>query len=122
MSVFTVTMGQGQGNQLRLATWANMPAGSAGPVFEFVEYADRCFQVTGTFGTSAFATVLIQGSNDGINWSTLTNLNGSQMSFTAAGIGQANEVPLFVQPSIVGGDAGTNLTITCMARKVLSFS
>lgn len=100
-------------------------AGSSGVGF-FAGYADKTFQVTGTFGVGA--TLSIQGSNDGTNWSPLTTPSGipgalgtpAAASFTTAsggGIEQVLEACQFYRPSLTGGDGTTNLTIVLFARK-----
>ena len=44
------------------------------PPFEFVDWADRTIHVYGTFGVGG--TVVLEGSNDGTNYVTLTDSNG----------------------------------------------
>jgi hypothetical protein len=78
-----------------------------------IEFADRCVQVTGTFGG---ATITIQGSNDGTNWDTLNNAQGTAATFTAQGTKQLVEVPQFVRPLLSGG-SGSSLTVTMIARR-----
>jgi hypothetical protein len=78
-----------------------------------VEYSDRCFQVTGTFGTGGSCT--IQGSNDGTNWASLADPQGNALTFTSQKIEQALELPRYVRPNVTAGDGTTNLTVTlCM--------
>lgn len=78
-----------------------------------VEWADRCIQVDGTFGG---ATITIQGSNDGATWYTLNNVQGTALTFTAAGMKQVVEVPQWIRPSLSGG-AGSTLNVTMIARR-----
>jgi len=77
------------------------------------EWADRCVSVDGTFGG---ATITIQGSNDGTNWYTLNNAQGTALTFTAAGMKQIVEVPYFTRPLLTGG-AGSTLNIIMVARR-----
>lgn len=81
-------------------------------------YMDRTVQVTGTFG--AAATVVLEGSNDGVNYATLTDPAANAISFTAAGLKQVTEAVLTARPRLVsGGDGSTSITVTVMLRRSL---
>jgi hypothetical protein len=86
-----------------------------GSALELPGWADRSVQITGTFGTGG--TCLIEGSNDGTNYATLNNLQGSALSLTAAGIKGVAEITRYIRPRISAGDGTTSLTITILARK-----
>jgi len=96
------------------ARWA-LANGETGNPLEFVSYVDRSVQVTGTFG--AGGTVVLEGSNDGTNYHTLTDPQGNPLSFTAAGLLAVTEVCVFVRPRVTGGDGTTALTITLCIRR-----
>jgi hypothetical protein len=109
----------GPTNSLRIVTWTNLTTTNAdGSPFEFVDFADRCIQITGTFGVGG--TLNMQGSNDGVNWATLSDLNGNSMSYTAATLKQINEAPRYMRPFVSAGDGTTSLTVSLVARKVVS--
>lgn len=57
-------------------------------------------QVTGTFGG---ATVVLQGSNDNANWVTLQDVEGADISFTAAGAVDFSTAMVYMRPSASGG-------------------
>lgn len=99
----------------RLATWAALANGDTGGPVDWVDFADRCFQVTGTFGANG--SVTMQGSNDGTNWSALSDPQGSALTFTSSRIEQALELPRYVRPSVTAGDETTELTVTLCMRK-----
>lgn len=80
------------------------------------EWADRCVSIDGTFGG---ATVVIQGSNDGSNWYTLNNAQGTAISGTAGLLKQIVEVPYYIRPLLSGG-AGSSVTVTMIARRANS--
>lgn len=80
-------------------------------------YADRSVQVEGTFG--AGGTVLIEGSNDGTNWRTLTDPLGNALSITTAGIKQVTEAVAQMRPRVSAGDGTTSLTVTIFMRRSL---
>lgn len=97
----------------RLVTWTGLLNGDDGAGAEWVEFSDRCFQVTGTFGTGGSCT--IQGSNDGANWAALADPQGNALTFTSQKIEQALELPRYVRPVVTAGDGTTSLTVTlCM--------
>jgi hypothetical protein len=105
------------GDTLKLVTWSALTTtNSDGSPFEFQDWADRCVQVFGTFG--AGGSVSIQGSNDGTNWATLNDSNGTALTFTAAGIKQALETAVYIRPKVTAGDGTTSLTVTVSARRI----
>ncbi len=82
-----------------------------------IPWLDRTFQVEGTFGG---ATLTIEGSNDGgANWHTLSDPQGSPVSFSSAGIKQVLEVVERMRPSISGG-SGSSLNVYGFFRRTFS--
>ena len=108
----TVTEVSGDG-KVKLVSWA-LAQGDEGAAAQWTEYADRCFQVAGTFGG---ASVTIQGSNDGINWASLSDPQGNALTFVTGRIEQALELPVFVRPVVSNGDGTTALSVTLCMRK-----
>ncbi len=101
---------------VQMFTWASLTTtDNDGSPVEWTPYADRCVQVTGTFG--AGGTVVIQGSNDGSTWATLNQAQGSAASFTGAGIRQIVETPRYVRPNVTAGDGTTSLTVSLIMRR-----
>lgn len=98
----------------QVVVWTGLLNTDTGAPFERTDYSDRSVQVTGTFGTGG--TLVIQGSNNGTNWSTLTDPQGNALSFTAAGLEQVQELVRFLRPNVTGGDGTTSLVVTMLAR------
>ena len=96
-------------------TWPTMANGDDGSAVELIPWADRCVQVTGTFG--AGGTVVIEGSNDNSNWATLDHAQGAAASGTAAGSRQIVETPRYVRPRVTAGDGTTSLTVSMTLRR-----
>lgn len=94
--------------------WSAVPNADTGTPLPFSKYADRSVQVSGTFG--AGGTVVLQGSNNGTTYATLTDPQGNALSFTAAGLEQITEIVRFIRPSVTAGDGTTSLTVTIAAR------
>jgi len=96
--------------------WDNLAnSGDDGDPQSFAAYSDKTFIVTGTFSGSA--VVVIEGSNDGTNWVTLSNRQGNAMSFSAAGMNTSQDRPVYVRPKLTAGVAAT-IRVTCAAHRV----
>lgn len=91
-----------------IATWTAMGNADTGTAISVPYAAEITFQVSGTFGG---ATVVLEGSNDGTNWSTLGAMVGTNCSLTSAGIRKASENPVFVRAKTSGG-TGTAVVAT----------
>jgi hypothetical protein len=89
-------------NHLNNTQWWGAPV-------PYSQWADRTVQFSGTFNS---ATVVLEGSNDGTNYKTLTDAAGTALSLTAAGLKQVTESPLFVRPN-VNTNVGVATDITC---------
>lgn len=109
----TVARPEGDDSVLLLG-WSGLLLTDTGSAVQFAKYADRCIQVTGTFG--AAGSVTLEGSNDGSSWFTLSKMSGGPATFTAAGGSQILDNPLFVRPNVTAGDGTTDLTVTLCAR------
>lgn len=83
----------------RVVSWAMGIADTGLPIESF-RRADKSVQIAGTIGG---ATIVIQGSNDGSNWSTLRDPASVDLSFTAAGLKAILEHTRFIRPVTSGG-------------------
>ena len=79
---------------------------NVGVATKMLGFADRCVEVRGTFDGSI---VVLEGSNGGTSYFTLTNPAGSALSFSAAGLKQVVERPQFVRPNV--SNNGNNAAI-----------
>lgn len=99
----------------RIRTWTPLTMTNAdGAPIAYPGFATSV-QVTGNFG--AGGTVLIEGSNDGTNYVTLTDLAAAALSITAAGIKTIRENVAYIRPRVSAGDGTTSLTVTLAASK-----
>ena len=90
------------------ATWNTLNNGNnVGVAIKMPQHIDRCIEVRGTFDG---ATVVLEGSNGGGNYYTLTNPAGAALSFTANGLKQVVEAPLFIRPNVLA-NVNTNTAI-----------
>lgn len=108
-NVAPVTTKVGLRGKAWISTWTALTAAnSAGDAVSLPEYADRSVQVIGTFDS---ATVVLQGSNDGTNWVTLTDPQGNVISATSAKLEQIEEATLYVRPSTSGGGGSQSVSV-----------
>lgn len=112
----TTTVGTSDDRVYSVA-WASMANGDTGEAVELPMTRDRSVQVTGTFG--AGGTIVIEGSNDGTNYVTLTDLQGNAISKTAAFVEQVQEITQYIRPRVTAGDGTTSLTVTMLMRRGL---
>ena len=75
---------------------------------------DKTFHIFGTWGGG---TLVIQGSNDGTNWLTLTDIHSNAASYTADAIDVIAESPLYVRPLVTAG-SGVDLDVILVAHGV----
>lgn len=102
----------------KLVTWTGLKfttADSGDPV-QWVDCADRCVQVLGTFGVGGSLT--IEGSNNGVDFLALSDPQGNPLTFTSSRIEQVLELPRYVRPRVTAGDATTNLDVLLCMRRV----
>lgn len=96
------------------ALWATMANNDVGLPIPASAFADRTFQVDGTFGGG---TVTIEGTLDGTNYHTLTDSTGLPVTFTAAALKFITEASVQIRPKVTGGDGTTSLNVTGLFRR-----
>jgi hypothetical protein len=103
------------GNDVHFVQWTPLANGDSGAPYGMTGFADRSAQISGTFGTGG--TVLIEGSNDGTNYVTLSDPQGVAISKLAAGIFEISQIVKFIRPRVSAGDGTTSLSVTLTARR-----
>lgn len=88
--------------------------GDTGNKIQSTGYADRSVQIHGTFGGGS---IIIEGSNDGLNFYTLTDPQGNDLIINEAKIEQISEITRYIRPNVSGGSGGTSITITLLMRR-----
>lgn len=84
----------------RLYTWAAVPKNTVGDAVN-APGQKGVLHVKGTFG----ATVVLEGSNDGVTYKTLVDRWNVALSFTAEAVVETQTLPAYVRPSVT--NAGT---------------
>lgn len=104
------------GDRVNVVAWNDLPNGDSGDPFECPGWSDRSVQIQGTLGVGG--TVVIEGSNDGVNYVTLTDPQGNALSFTAVGrIEAISELTRWIRPRVTAGDGATLFDVTLIARR-----
>lgn len=99
-----------------VATWSGLAtSGDVGDTQCYAQYSDKTFVVTGTF--TGTPTVLIEGSNNGTDWVTLSNRQGNPMSFTAAGMNTSQDKPAYIRPRLSAGSGGANIVVSVCCHR-----
>lgn len=73
------------------------------------QYPNKTVHLTGTFGGG---TVVIEGSNDGVTYTTLTDLQGNALTITAPAIEKIEECPQYVRPRASVGVTSVVIAMT----------
>lgn len=97
-----------------LVSWTGLLNGDDGSPVQFGAFTDRSIQFVGTFGTGG--TIVLEGSNDGVNYVALTDPQGNSISKTSASIEAISEATRYVRPRVTAGDGTTNLAAHLFMR------
>ena len=89
--------------------------GNDGTPCEYAQWADRSVHVAGTFGVGG--TIVIEGSNNGSTYKTLTDPQGNALSFTAESIEAITELVRYIRPRVTAGDGTTAITVDFLFRR-----
>lgn len=107
----------GDDKRVDVITWTDLAGSTSDVGSPYTSYLrpDKTIQILD--GSSGFNgdTLVIQGSNDGTNWETLSDADGNACSFTDVDMVFVRESPRFLRPSISGG-TGDVTVILCAAN------
>jgi hypothetical protein len=104
----------GGDGSMKKFTWVLLSADPDGVPVAMPEWADKTFEINGTFGG---ATCEIQGSNGGAFQQLHKASAGTGTTYTAAGIDAIIENPLFVKPILTTVGAGATITVILLIRR-----
>ena len=98
-----------RGDHGHIITWADLLAGDTGQILEMIGSNRRTVQVTGNFANGG--KVVIEGSNDKVNWSTLSDIHGNALSFNNTGISTLADLTAFTRPRGVSGTVARKVSM-----------
>jgi hypothetical protein len=98
-------------NREALLQWFGLINGVMGRAYGASAFRDICVQVEGTFGAAGSVSLL--ASDDGLNWEIAVDNAGNALTFTSRGRRVLGAGARYLKPSVTGGDATTNLLVTC---------
>jgi len=97
-----------------VATWETLANADDGSPFQGPSRKRISVQIGGVFG--AGGNVIIEGSNDGVTYSTLDDLDGNALAtITASGLYQVRDMAEYVRPRVSAGDGTTAIVATLVA-------
>ena len=105
------------GNVVVIYTWTPLVNGDSGLPVMGPGWADRSFQIEGTFGVGG--TVVIEGSNEltPTNYRTLNDPFGNALSITQAGVYELTQIALWMRVRVSAGDGTTSVSVNaCLGR------
>lgn len=111
---FTTDRLTGWGGQSHLLTWKRLRVGDVGTACHLLGTADRCAQVTGSFGVGG--AVVLEGSLDGVVYAPLTEPGGLRWHVQAPRLASITEATVWMRPRVVSGDPQTEVTVQLLVR------
>lgn len=99
----------GDGSAMQ-AVWAAATEADTFAAIKMAGFSARSISIQGTFGS---ATVVLNGSIDGTNYSGLSNAAGVAISKTSAAVVGVFEATLYYQPAASGGSS-QSLTVSML--------
>ena len=99
-----------------IISWMNLGDGDAGEIYEAYASSQRSIQFFGTFDEGS---IFLEGSNDGLNWKTLTDPQGNPILMISPGIEMVTELTVFLRPRVEGGGKSTNLSAFLFVKESL---
>ena len=116
---FSKIRGPSGGIDAVVVTWTGFAAsGDVGVAIQRPDLADRSIQFTGTFAGAP--TIVWEGSNDGINYGTLSTPAVTSISQTSAGGPiQVTEACVYSRPRLTAGSGGAAINAVLTMRRTL---
>lgn len=99
-----------------VVSWETLTAANnVGQAVEMPGSSDRCVQFSGVWNA---ATAVLQGSNDGVTWFTLTDPQGNAISKTSDALEQIMELTRYIRPSTSGGGGSQDIDCVVLMKQV----
>jgi hypothetical protein len=111
---FIQTHNYSNGKTLYTIEWKNLSVNDFGETLQSLQHTSSSVQVTGTFGEKG--SVLLEGSNDGVNFFPLSDSYGSLIHFNKAGLKSLGDTVAYLRPKVIEGDSTTFITTILVAK------
>lgn len=111
---FIQTHNYSNGKPLYVIEWQGLSVGDLGAALQSLQHTASSVQVSGTFGEKG--SVLLEGSNDGVNFFPLSDLYGNVIHFNKAGLKSLGDTVAYLRPKVIEGDSTTFITIILVAK------
>jgi hypothetical protein len=111
----TITEVKPYKEKTHIIAWASIANSDNGVAIEMPGSSLRSIQFGGTFGVGG--TIVLEGSNDGVTYFTLTDPQGNSISKTSASLEAVQELTRYVRPRVTAGDGTTALNATLLVRR-----
>lgn len=98
---------------IQIVVWKDLHNEDIGDSFEISVPGERSVQFSGVFG-GGYAS--LEGSNDGVNWVTLTDPQGNLISKNGSSLEAVTELTRFVRP-VVTGDGSTSIDVCLLVSR-----
>jgi hypothetical protein len=98
-----------------IVVWETLANGDTGEPIELIGYADRSYDISGTWGASGQCDV--EGSNGGSNYFILNDPFGTVASLTGDNGVEITEATRYQRPNASAGDGTTALDVVLFARR-----
>lgn len=112
----TITEVKGFGEYAHVISWTGLLNTDTGSPIEMPGSHIRSIHFTGTF--SVGGTIVLEGSNDGVTYKTLTDPQANDISKTAEAIEQVQELVRYIRPRVSAGDGSTDLKAYLLVKRV----
>jgi hypothetical protein len=102
-----------RGDYGHILTWGPLATGDEGTPVSMIGSSRRTIQVIGAFGGGSRLTV--EGSNNKVDWSPVTDVHGNQLVFSGPGISTVADLTLWIRPRASTGNPAA--TVIMLMRK-----
>lgn len=110
VSSTVVNVNTDSGVRAKLISWSDLKSTETGEAVSVLGYSNKSVQIGGTF---ASGQVTIQGSNNGVSWTTLHSIisgSGTQLILNNAQIKDIFEQTVYVRP-LTSGTASASINV-----------
>lgn len=115
MASGALTQSFGGDDVCMMASWTLTTADHTGSAVQHPQWYDRVLSVGG--GTWGGATLILEGGNDGVNYSPLKDVFGNAVSLTADGVVHLQMTPQYMRPRLSVVGAGASIVPKILIRR-----